>query len=73
MLNLSFPFVDSIVYYKITAASMSSEDIQLPLIDFSGYLTPKSPDDQQKVITQVRDASSRSRATAFPWPFNENC
>lgn len=52
---------------------MSSEDIQLPLIDFSGYLTPKSPDDQQKVITQVRDASSRSRATAFPWPFNENC
>ncbi|KKK17013.1 putative 2og-fe oxygenase protein [Aspergillus rambellii] len=35
---------------------MSSEGVQLPIIDFTGYLAPKSPDDQQNVIAQVRDA-----------------
>lgn len=35
---------------------MSEEDISLPIIDLSGYLSPKSPDDRQNVIEQIRDA-----------------
>ncbi|RYP81859.1 hypothetical protein DL769_001819 [Monosporascus sp. CRB-8-3] len=35
---------------------MSDENVKLPIIDFSPYLAPRTPDDQQKVIAQVRDA-----------------
>jgi isopenicillin N synthase-like dioxygenase len=35
---------------------MSSEKLELPVIDFAPYLDPKSPGDQEKVIAQVRDA-----------------
>lgn len=35
---------------------MSADDSQLPTIDLSGYIAPKSPEDKEKVIAQVRDA-----------------
>ncbi|KAK4065846.1 uncharacterized protein Triagg1_8398 [Trichoderma aggressivum f. europaeum] len=35
---------------------MAGEDISLPIIDLSGYLSPKSPNDRQNVIEQIRDA-----------------
>lgn len=38
------------------STSMSANDIKLPLIDLSGYNNPKSPEDKQTVIAQVRDA-----------------
>ena len=38
------------------SAKMSEDDIQLPIIDLSGYINPKSPEDKEKVIAEVRDA-----------------
>jgi len=38
---------------------MSSGDVVLPIIDVSGYLAPKSPEDRERVIAQVRDAASQ--------------
>lgn len=35
---------------------MSADEVQLPTIDLSGYIAPKSPEDKEKVIAQVRDA-----------------
>ena len=35
---------------------MSEDDIQLPIIDLSGYISPKSPEDKENVIAEVRDA-----------------
>lgn len=37
---------------------MAANDLQLPLIDLSRYIAPKSPGDRDKVIAQVRDACS---------------
>ncbi|KAH8667029.1 2OG-Fe(II) oxygenase [Xylariales sp. PMI_506] len=37
---------------------MAAAALQLPLIDLSGYLAPKSPEDRDRVIAQVRDACS---------------
>ena len=31
----------------------------LPLIDLSGYINPKTPTDRERVIAEVRDASTR--------------
>lgn len=36
---------------------MSEDTLTLPLIDLGPYITPTSPGDREKVITQVRDAS----------------
>ena len=36
---------------------MSQTDIALPIIDLTGYLAPKSPEDREQVIAQVRDAA----------------
>lgn len=36
---------------------MSKDDVVLPIIDLSGYLNPNSPEDSERVIEQVRDAS----------------
>lgn len=36
---------------------MSPADVALPIIDLSGYLAPKSQEDKQRVIDQVRDAA----------------
>ncbi|KAL8882137.1 MAG: hypothetical protein Q9198_000809 [Flavoplaca austrocitrina] len=36
---------------------MSPTDIALPIIDLTGYLAPKSPEDREQVIAQVRDAA----------------
>ncbi|KAJ4265954.1 hypothetical protein NW762_003927 [Fusarium torreyae] len=35
---------------------MAEQTLSLPIIDFTDYLDPKSPDDQKRVIEQVRDA-----------------
>lgn len=34
----------------------TEEDIKLPLIDLSGYINPKSPEDKERVINEVKDA-----------------
>lgn len=34
-----------------------SDEMNLPIIDLSGYLNPESPEDRERVIAQVRDAS----------------
>lgn len=34
-------------------------DNVLPIIDLSGYINPKSPQDKERVIAQVRDACAR--------------
>ncbi|KAI0172767.1 putative 2OG-Fe(II) oxygenase family oxidoreductase [Hypoxylon sp. FL1284] len=36
---------------------MSSSTIALPIIDLSGYLNPKSPEDKERVVKEVRDAA----------------
>ncbi|KAJ8124209.1 hypothetical protein ONZ43_g7 [Nemania bipapillata] len=36
---------------------MSSGEVVLPIIDLSGYIDPKSPEDKQRVIEEVRDAA----------------
>ena len=38
---------------------MLTDDVMLPIIDLSGYLTQKSSEDREQVIAQVRDASRR--------------
>jgi len=38
---------------------MATNDIQLPVIDLSEYITPRSPAGRDKVIAQVRDACSK--------------
>lgn len=38
---------------------MSADDSELPIIDLSGYVNPKSPEDKEQVIAQVRDACGR--------------
>ncbi|PGH21392.1 hypothetical protein AJ80_03309 [Polytolypa hystricis UAMH7299] len=38
---------------------MASDDLELPIIDLSGYLAPKSPGDKERVIAQVREASQK--------------
>lgn len=38
---------------------MSEDDIQLPMIDLSGYITPKTQEDKEKVIAEVRDACKK--------------
>ena len=35
---------------------MSVDNLVLPIIDLSGYITPKSPEDKEKVIAEVREA-----------------
>ena len=35
------------------------EDEALPMIDLSGYINPKNPQDREQVIAEVRDASQR--------------
>ena len=35
---------------------MSEDGIKLPIIDLSGYIAPKSPQDRKRVIAEVRDA-----------------
>ncbi len=35
---------------------MSADDVQLPIIDLSGYISPQCPEDKEKVIAQVRAA-----------------
>lgn len=37
--------------------NMAPSDIALPIIDLSGYIAPKSPEDKERVIAQVRDAA----------------
>ncbi|RYP16126.1 hypothetical protein DL765_005327 [Monosporascus sp. GIB2] len=36
---------------------MSSDPVALPIIDLAGYLAPRSPGDQERVVEQVRDAA----------------
>ncbi|KAJ6009562.1 hypothetical protein N7522_004578 [Penicillium canescens] len=36
-----------------------SDEMNLPIIDLSGYLNPKSPEDREHVIAQVHDASQQ--------------
>lgn len=36
-----------------------SNDVALPIIDLDGYINPKSPEEKQQVIEQVRDAASQ--------------
>ena len=38
---------------------MSTNDVELPIIDLSGYLAPKFPKDRERIIAQVRDASQQ--------------
>jgi len=38
---------------------MPSGGIELPIIDLSGYLNPKSPEDKAEVVARVRDACAR--------------
>jgi isopenicillin N synthase-like dioxygenase len=38
---------------------MSADDSVLPIIDLSGYITPKSSEDKKQVIAKVRDACGR--------------
>jgi isopenicillin N synthase-like dioxygenase len=38
---------------------MTVQDLQLPLIDLSGYINPKSPGDRERVIAEVRDACAK--------------
>lgn len=38
---------------------MASEEVALPLVDLSGYLNPKSPEDRAKVIADVYDACAQ--------------
>ena len=38
---------------------MSEDDIKLPIIDLSGYIAPKSPEDKERVIAEVRDACKK--------------
>ena len=35
---------------------MSEDDVKLPIIDLSGYIAPKSPQDRDRVIAEVRNA-----------------
>lgn len=39
-------------------AKPATSDVKLPLIDFSGYFHPKSPEDKAKVIAEVRHAAT---------------
>lgn len=32
------------------------DNLELPIIDLSGYIAPKSPEDKEKVISEVREA-----------------
>ncbi len=36
---------------------MSSDNVSLPIIDLSGYINPKSPEDKQRVVSEVRNAA----------------
>ncbi|KAF1818157.1 2OG-Fe(II) oxygenase [Dissoconium aciculare CBS 342.82] len=36
---------------------MAVEEVELPLIDISGYLNPRKPGDKEAVVQQVRDAA----------------
>ncbi|KAK7177574.1 2og-fe oxygenase [Paraphaeosphaeria sporulosa] len=38
---------------------MAVQELQLPLIDLSGYIDPKSPGDRERVIAEVRDACAK--------------
>ena len=38
---------------------MAIGKLELPLIDISGYIAPKSPEDKQRVIEQVSQAARR--------------
>jgi isopenicillin N synthase-like dioxygenase len=38
---------------------MAVEQITLPLIDISGYIAPRSPEDKQRVIDQVSEAAKQ--------------
>ncbi|KAI1172038.1 2OG-Fe(II) oxygenase [Nemania sp. FL0916] len=38
---------------------MSSDELELPIIDLTGYLDPKSPQDKAQVVSDVRDACKR--------------
>lgn len=36
---------------------MPSSGVALPIIDLSGYISSKSPEDRQRVVAEVRDAA----------------
>lgn len=38
---------------------MSTEQLQLPLIDLSGYINPQKEGDRERVIEEVRDACAK--------------
>ncbi|EDU47081.1 2OG-Fe II oxygenase [Pyrenophora tritici-repentis] len=38
---------------------MATEELKLPLIDISGYVSPKSPEDKQRVIEEVSQAARK--------------
>jgi non-haem dioxygenase in morphine synthesis N-terminal len=42
-----------------TKPSMAANNSELPIVDLSGYLNPKSPKDKEQVIAQVRDACAQ--------------
>ncbi|KAL9019147.1 MAG: hypothetical protein Q9185_003578 [Variospora sp. 1 TL-2023] len=39
--------------------TVETHDTVLPIIDLSGYINPKSPEDKERVIAEVRDACAR--------------
>lgn len=54
---MSFPKICSIFNLLDTKQSDTMADnITLPIIDLSGYLAPESPEDKEKVISEVREA-----------------
>ena len=38
---------------------MSTDEVTLPLVDLSGYINPKAPGDQERVVAEVRDACAQ--------------
>lgn len=56
-LSTELPHQRQLVYYKLLLKTiMSTGEVNLPLVDLSGYLNPKFPGDKEKVVAEVRDA-----------------
>lgn len=44
---------------KKETMTAATDDTVLPIVDLSGYINPKSPEDKERVIAEVRDACAR--------------
>ncbi|KAI4169134.1 MAG: hypothetical protein LQ348_007347 [Seirophora lacunosa] len=44
---------------KKETMTVATDDTVLPIVDLTGYINPKSPEDKERVIAEVRDACAR--------------